>query len=335
MAAERKQSDLSEGRSMKRLFRKCIFVLAMCLLLAPITSHAAENVWEMGQFPNVSLSPDGSERAWTTDAGDKTNERLPYQYTVDMHAESTLGLPGMGEHYYGKQAEGSVTIGKWVVMHTPGQCIHAPTVTKDTFAGFTYSNDICHSYYNNGWFAYCVDCGEIAAHMLIYARESTVKQITSMPASSTYVYLCPHCTHLEQGYRYQHYCKGISSNRYRVTYRPNDPADSTVAGYMAPTMHMYDNSTTYNGEPASETGYTDKALRKNSLTCTGYVFVGWNTKADGSGQGFSDGQQVLNLTIEDNGTVKLYAQWIKAEGSLLLDAGGGTYKGKAVYEQKQ
>jgi len=335
MGAERKQSDLLERRSMKGLFRKFLLVLAMCVLLVPITSYAAANTSEMAQFPNVTLSPDGSKRAWTTDLWDKTNERLPYQYTVDMHAESTLGQPGIGEHFYGKQAEGSVTIGKWVVMHTPGQCIHAPTVTKDTFAGFTYSNDICHSYYNNGWFAYCVDCGEIAAHMLIYARESTVRQITSIPASATYVYLCPHCTHLEQGYSYQHYCKAISSNRYRVTYRPNEPADSTVAGYMAPTMHMYDNASTYNGEPVSEIGYTDRALRLNSLTCTGYVFAGWNTKADGSGQGFSDGQQVLNLTTEDNGTVKLYAQWKKVEGSLLLDAGGGTYKGKAVYEQKQ
>lgn len=310
-------------------------MLVMCFFLMPVTTHAAANTGEMAQFPNVTLSPDGSQRAWTTDLWDKTNERLPWEYTVDMHAESTLGSPRAGEHYYGKPAVGSVTIGKWVVKHSPGQCIHGPTVTKDTFAGFTYRNALCHSYYNNGWFAYCVDCGEIAAHMLIYARESTVRQITSIPASSTYVYLCPHCTHLEQGYQYQHYCKGISSNRYRVTYRPNALADSTVAGYMAPTMHMYDNSDTYNGESALEMGYTDTALRKNSFSCTGYVFDSWNTEADCSGRSFSDSQQVLNLTTEDNDTVKLYAQWIKAEGSLLLDAAGGTYKGQSVYTQKQ
>jgi len=317
------------------LFRKLILVLAMiCLLLAPITSHAAANTSEMSQFPNVTLSPDGTERAWTTDLWDKTNQSLPLQYTVDMHAETSIGVPGTGEHYYGKPAVGSVTIGEWVVDHSPGQCIHdAPT--KDTFAGFTYQNEICHSYYNNGWLAYCVDCGELVAPMLIYARESTIRQIASVPASSIYVYLCPYCTHLEQGYQYQHYCKGISSNRYRVTYRPNAPADSTVAGYMAPTMHMYDNCDTYNGKGASEIGYTDTALRLNSFSCTGYVFAGWNTEADGSGRSFTDGQEVLNLTTEDNGTVKLYAQWKKAEGSLLLDAGGGTYKGKAVYEQKQ
>ena len=319
---------------MKRLFSKLILVLAMCLLLAPVTAQAAATTGEMAKFPNVTLSPDGTQRAWTTDLGDKTNERLAWQYTVDMNAESSIGELGAGEHYYGKKAEGSVTIGKWVVMHTPGQCIH-DTPTKDTFAGFNYRNEICRSYYNNGWFAYCADCGDKIAHMLIYAKESTVKQITSMPASSIYLYLCPHCTHLEQGTSYQHYCVAISSNKYKVTYRPNAPADSNVLGYMAPTMHMYNNSTTYNGEPVEDIGYTDTALRKSSYTCNGYIFAGWNTKADGSGQSFTDGQEVKNLTSEDNGIVKLYAQWVKAESSLMIDAAGGTYNGKAVYEQKQ
>ena len=89
---------------MKQFIRKALLVLAMCLMLTPVTSYAAASTSEMAQFPNVTLSPDGSKRAWTTDLWDKTNERLPYQYTVDMHAESTLGQPGIGEHFYGKQA---------------------------------------------------------------------------------------------------------------------------------------------------------------------------------------------------------------------------------------
>ena len=318
---------------MKIRFKAFLMVLALCLMLMPVTARAAENVREMGRFPNITLSPDGSERAWATDLGNKANESLPYGYTVDMQTESALEKLSEGQHYYGKQAVGSVSIGKWIVKHSPGQCIH-DTPTKDTFAGFQYCNEICYSYYNNGWLAYCADCEGLIANILIYARESTVRKITSMPASSTYVYLCPHCSHLEQGTSYQHYCKAISNNRYRVTYRPNAPADSSVSGYMAPTMHMYGNSSMYNGESVSEIGYTDTALRKNSFSSTGYVFIGWNSEADGSGKWFGDGQEVLNLTAEDNGTVKLYAQWKKAEGSLLLDADGGTYKGSAVYEQK-
>lgn len=320
---------------MKQIFGKIIVILALCMLFKPVSASAAPTTGEMVQYPNVSLSPDGSKRAWTTDLWDRTDERLPLGYTVDMNATPTLRGLQEGEHYYETEPEGSVTIGKWVVNHSPGQCIHGPTVTKDTFAGFTYQNELCYSFYNNGWFAYCADCGEKAAHVLIYARESTVKQIKSIPADSVYVYLCPYCTHLEQGYHYQHMCKGISKNRYRITYRPNAPQEGTVAGYMAPTLHMYDDEQTYNGQPVAEIGYTDQSLRINSFSCEGYIFLGWNTKPDGSGEAFSDGQAVKNLSTENNGVVRLYAQWKKSESSLIIDASGGTYNGKDVYEQKQ
>ena len=106
-------------------------MLAMCLALSPITSLAAASTGEMTQFPGVSISPDGSARAWTTDLYDKTNERLPRDYTVNMNASSSIADLKAGQHYYDKEATGSVTIGKWVVSHTPGQCIH-DTVTRDT-----------------------------------------------------------------------------------------------------------------------------------------------------------------------------------------------------------
>lgn len=321
---------------MKKFWAKISWLFVVVLMLMPLSVSAApaNSASEMTQFPNVTISPDGSGMAWTTDLWDKTDERLPLGYTIDMKKESSLRGLQAGEHYYAKPAVGSVNIGKWEVVHSPGQCIH-DTPTRDSFAGFTYRNEICHSYYNNGWFAYCADCGERVAYMHIYGKSSTMEKITSMPASSVYVYLCPYCTHLEQGASYQHICTGISNNKYRVTYRPNAPTGTKVDGYMAPTMHMYGNATNYNGESAESLGYTDTHLRKNSYGCEGYVFIGWNTKSDGSGKSFADGQKVLNLTSEDNGVVKLYAQWQKTESTLALDAGGGTYNGKAVYEQKQ
>lgn len=320
--------------TIKNILNKILISSAACLLLAPISVQAASTAAEMVVYPGITVSPDGSGQAWTTDYGDRTDERLLNGYTIDMHAESSLRELQPGEHYYETEAVGSVSIGKWVVSHTPGQCIH-DTITRDSFAGFTFSNEKCHAYYNNGWFAYCADCGEKVANMFLYGKSSTMEKITSMPASSIYVYICPYCDHLEQGYRYQHMCKAISYNRYQVTYRPNEPVDGEVEGFMLPTKHMYYNSDTYNGESASLTGYTDTALRKNCYSCEGYVFAGWNTKPDGSGIGYADGEEVLNLTAEDGGVVKLYAQWKKCESTLVLDAGGGTYKGEAVYEQKQ
>ena len=48
------------------------------------------------------------------------------------------------------------------------------------------------------------------------------------------------------------------------------------------------------------------ALNLNSFTRPGYTFTGWNTKADGSGRIYQDGQEVtLNANLD------LYAQWRK------------------------
>ncbi|MGO5361491.1 InlB B-repeat-containing protein [Collinsella bouchesdurhonensis] len=41
---------------------------------------------------------------------------------------------------------------------------------------------------------------------------------------------------------------------------------------------------------------------------TGYVFAGWNTKPDGSGDTFADGATVKNL-MDSEGTLTLFAQW--------------------------
>ncbi len=53
------------------------------------------------------------------------------------------------------------------------------------------------------------------------------------------------------------------------------------------------------------------ALNKNTFTKEGYEFIGWNTKADGSGTSFADGENVKNLA--QSGDVTLYAQWKEAE----------------------
>jgi len=52
-------------------------------------------------------------------------------------------------------------------------------------------------------------------------------------------------------------------------------------------------------------------LTANAFTKTGYTFTGWNTKADGSGTSYTDGEKVSNLTSIANETVYLYAQWEK------------------------
>ncbi|MCQ2571181.1 MAG: InlB B-repeat-containing protein [Candidatus Saccharibacteria bacterium] len=50
----------------------------------------------------------------------------------------------------------------------------------------------------------------------------------------------------------------------------------------------------------------EQNLSKNIFAYDGYEFIGWNTKADGSGDSYEDGQA---LTFEKGGELKLYAQW--------------------------
>lgn len=54
-------------------------------------------------------------------------------------------------------------------------------------------------------------------------------------------------------------------------------------------------------------------LSPNSFTREGYMFCGWNTKADGSGTYYKDNRSVKNLTNIENDVVNLYAIWAKKE----------------------
>lgn len=69
---------------------------------------------------------------------------------------------------------------------------------------------------------------------------------------------------------------------------------------------------------------TPKNLTANGFTKTGYVFNGWSTKADGTGTGYSDKQQVNNLTSTNGGTVTLYAKWKPATYTIQFNGNGNT-----------
>ena len=66
------------------------------------------------------------------------------------------------------------------------------------------------------------------------------------------------------------------------------------------------------------------ALTENSFTKEGYEFSGWNTKADGTGTGYSDKAEVSNLSAEDRAAVTLYAQWTAGTYTVSFDTNGGS-----------
>ncbi|WP_270479676.1 InlB B-repeat-containing protein [Bifidobacterium adolescentis] len=94
------------------------------------------------------------------------------------------------------------------------------------------------------------------------------------------------------------------ANAYKVAFDANKGT-----GTMVDEMFVYDRP---------------QALTENGFKRDGYTFTGWNTKPDGSGDGYTDRQEVLNLTAKDGGTVTLYAQWTAKPAKLVYDGNGNT-----------
>lgn len=89
--------------------------------------------------------------------------------------------------------------------------------------------------------------------------------------------------------------------------------------------------TTNSGMPSTQCIYDQNGtLRTNDFVRSGYDFIGWNTRADGTGTAFpnspynasskySDGyNRILNATTTPNATLDLYAQWRKKLGTETL-----------------
>lgn len=111
--------------------------------------------------------------------------------------------------------------------------------------------------------------------------------------------------------------------KYNIVFNSNKPlgATSSVTGSTASMNNiLYD---------------TSIALTKNGYSLSGWKFAGWNTKADGSGTSYTDGQSVNNLTTTDGATITMYAKWVQGDGDLVTAnkgtgisaaTGTGTYK---------
>lgn len=77
------------------------------------------------------------------------------------------------------------------------------------------------------------------------------------------------------------------------------------------------------GEMKSQTQkYTDMiSLNQNTFTKPGYYFYSWNTKPDGTGVSYKDGQTVSRLA--SSGTLYLYAIFRANDYTILFDKNGG------------
>ena len=101
---------------------------------------------------------------------------------------------------------------------------------------------------------------------------------------------------------------------YTATWEPNPykvhfEANGGDGGTMTDQNFVYD---------------TAQNLTENAFTRTGYIFTGWNSKADGTGTPYADKQEVENLTATRDAVVTMYAQWTPIIYYVAFDKNGGT-----------
>ena len=76
------------------------------------------------------------------------------------------------------------------------------------------------------------------------------------------------------------------------------------------SVHFDANGGTGSMDDQSFTYDATQNLTANAFTLLGYKFGGWTTIADGTGDSYTNAQNVINLTAVDGATVTLYAQWV-------------------------
>ena len=98
-------------------------------------------------------------------------------------------------------------------------------------------------------------------------------------------------------------------------------SDLTLYAQWTPIYTITFNANGGSGSMSSKTvsaGYSI-SLPANTFTRSGYEFVGWNIKADGSGDTYTNGQ-----SITPSGNFTLYAQWKEKEYSITFNGNGGS-----------
>ena len=242
----------------------------------------ASNVSTSGAIAAESLDPEGSGNA--TYYAPNTTLSLNYSGTVSRGYMATYSMEGASAYYSGSKA----------YFTMPSQDVTIKSVSTASLATYTISYTL-----NGG------------------SNPSSAP--TSYTVSSGTVYLP---TPTRTGYTFDGWYTNASFTGYSVSSFNPSLSSTTLenkqfyAKWAANTYYVRFDANGGKGTMSDQTftyGQASTALKSNSFSSgTGYgSFIKWNTKADGSGTSYTDGQRVQNLTKIAGDVVILYAQWKK------------------------
>lgn len=268
------------------------------------TSTLVRNGYHMrvmvGVGSSVSDTPKSSTLALAKSmiAGDPNNHRSLYIYWDCDHLTDaskwklTAGATCQHANQYtcsvcgATKSEGSKIAHNYSVKLASATCQHLDVYKCATCSDTRFSGN----YAEHDWaekkaatcterrVLYCKTCGttkedgEVTSHQ--YSTRNIVAPTTSSKGYTRYTCSC--------GAYYD------DTFTYKIEYDANGGS-----GNMGGQILNYD---------------SNEVLKSNSFTREGYNFTGWNTKENGRGVNYKNGQIVKNISTS---TIKLYAQWAK------------------------
>ncbi len=233
----------------------------------------------------------------------------PMTYDIANHSTNLYFKPGWVLRGWNTAANGAGT------SYGAGEVIK-PTGAMTLYAQWTEDhNAITYARNGNGW----VREADGGANL-----DSFTNDLPAQSGSASGAWAQPN-----QGYHFVGWRSSLTGDEY-ISVNPNLTqaavdnvakaagvyVNATFTAVFQPNTYLvsYDaNGGTWTQAVADQTMVYDQANSlvacAANLTREGYSLAGWNSAADGSGNSFSDGQQVQNLTDANQGTVRLYAQW--------------------------
>ena len=249
-------------------------------------TNAPSSFLATGKFTNgATFYPSSSDYGfyWSSTSSSTTAAYGARVTTSELSTNSSTGTTYGGYKYYRKNIRCVANMG---------------TITITYYANNSSGSSLAQSVDNtNGNFA-ASDLFSATAHRSFKEWNTRADGTGTSYAASTSVFSAK----LYPGQSLDLYA--IWDELYYISFNANESSVGGTSGSATGTMT---NQTVARN--------TATSIKSSSFALTDYIFYGWNTRADGTGTFYSDGQKITNLTSTGN-TITLYAVW--TEGAMLI-----------------